>query len=113
MLCRYGRCTVSEAIRTSKAHNSDLARTDIRERKDMSKLSSLGHFLKGSSAALGVSKVKLSCERIQHHGALKDEAGTKDIEEDVALSKIEKLLKQVKEEYAEAEAWLKQEYEET
>jgi len=46
--------------------------TRRREKKDgdyLKTLSELGHFLKGSSATLGLTKVKDSCEKIQHYGA--------------------------------------------
>lgn len=48
------------------------------EKKDLAELSSLGHFLKGSSATLGFTKVKDECEKIQHYGHMKDETGTID-----------------------------------
>lgn len=73
----------------------------------MPELSSLGHFLKGSSAALGLTKVKDSCERMQHYGAKKNADGSGSIADDVALDKIQKTLTQVKGEYSEAEAYLK------
>ncbi|KAI0770451.1 histidine phosphotransferase, partial [Fomes fomentarius] len=80
--------------------------------KDLPKLSSLGHFLKGSSAALGVSAVQATCEHIQHYGALRDEANGKDLTSADALAKIAPLLKRVKREYAIAERWLQQWYKE-
>ncbi|CAG8579073.1 4091_t:CDS:2 [Ambispora leptoticha] len=80
--------------------------------KDLNKLSQLGHFLKGSSAAIGLIKVKASCEKLQHYGNLKDETGTKSISEELALRKIEPLLKGVKEEYKEAEDYLRRFYRE-
>lgn len=46
--------------------------------KDLKELSSLGHFLKGSSATLGFTKVKDECEKIQHYGHGKDETGSID-----------------------------------
>lgn len=76
----------------------------------MAKLSSLGHFLKGSSAALGVLKVQDSCEKIQHYGQLRDEEAGKDLSEKDALGKIERLLGQVKKEYSASEKWLKKWY---
>lgn len=82
------------------------------ESKDLAKLSSLGHFLKGSSAALGVSAVQASCEDIQHYGALRDEQNGKDLTEADALAKIGPLLKRVKREYAVAERWLQNWYKE-
>ncbi|KAF7728481.1 hypothetical protein EC973_006034 [Apophysomyces ossiformis] len=77
---------------------------------DLSELSRLGHFLKGSSAAIGLSKVKKTCERIQNIGNRQD--GEERLTEAEALKRIESLLEQVKEEYAEAEAHLKSIYEE-
>jgi osomolarity two-component system phosphorelay intermediate protein YPD1 len=82
-----------------------------REAKDLATLSSLGHFLKGSSATLGLTKVKDSCEKIQHYGQKKDEAGTTDEpDEDKCLELIRATLKAVKEEYAEVEKVLKKFY---
>jgi len=81
-----------------------------RKTKDLSKLSSLGHFLKGSSAALGVSKVQASCEKIQHYGQLRDEGAGIDLTREEALGKIERLLGEVKEEYKVAEKWLREWY---
>lgn len=80
-------------------------------KEDLAKLSSLGHFLKGSSAALGVARVQASCERIQHYGQLRDEEVGADLTSEAALQKIEPLLGRVKKEYAVAEAWLKKWYE--
>lgn len=75
--------------------------------KDLAQLSSLGHFLKGSSAALGVVKVQESCECMQHYGKKRDEHANVDLTDKEAIAKIELLLAQVKLEYAEAEACLK------
>lgn len=82
-----------------------------RKEKDLATLSSLGHFLKGSSATLGLTKVKDSCAKIQHFGQGKDESGTVD-EPDKAkcLARINETLKDVKEEYAEVEKVLKKFY---
>lgn len=77
---------------------------------DCKKLSSLGHFLKGSSATLGVTKVQNSCESIQHYGDLRDNKTGKDITSEVALSKISATLKEAKEQYKEAEVWLRKWY---
>jgi HPt (histidine-containing phosphotransfer) domain-containing protein len=81
-----------------------------RTKKDLQRLSSLGHFLKGSSAALGVSKVQASCEKIQHYGQLRDEDIGADLTQEEALGKIERLLKDVKGEYKVAEKWLREWY---
>lgn len=76
-------------------------------------LSELGHFLKGSSATLGLTKVKDSCEKIQHFGSLKDEAGTKDITEEEAQKKLKAIIAQAKEEFTEVKAVLKEFYKDT
>lgn len=73
----------------------------FRGEKDLPQLSKLGHFLKGSSAALGLQKVKASCEKIQHYGNLRTADGKGDIGEEEALQLIESLLDQTRKEYAE------------
>ncbi|PAV17315.1 histidine-phosphotransfer domain HPT domain-containing [Pyrrhoderma noxium] len=80
--------------------------------KDLTKLSSLGHFLKGSSAALGVAKVQASCERMQHYGQRRDEEAGVSLTDEDALNMIESLLTQVKKEYSDAEKWLREWYKE-
>ncbi len=74
--------------------------------KNLAKLSELGHFLKGSSAQLGVSRVQVSCEKIQHYGQLKDQEKNIDLTDVEALDKIGALMDTVKNEYDTAEAWL-------
>jgi len=75
--------------------------------KDLASLSSLGHFLKGSSAALGIQKVQHSCERMQHYGKLRDEDAGVDLSPAEALKKITALLEVVKVQHYAAEKWLK------
>ncbi|MCJ1241792.1 hypothetical protein MMC14_009798 [Varicellaria rhodocarpa] len=83
------------------------------KKRDLSQLSSLGHFLKGSSATLGLTKVKDSCEKIQHFGARKDESGTADERDDnKSLNSIRDTLATLKVDYAEAEKLLKRFYNE-
>ncbi|KIP02193.1 hypothetical protein PHLGIDRAFT_79483, partial [Phlebiopsis gigantea 11061_1 CR5-6] len=77
------------------------------EKTDLTQLSHLGHFLKGSSAALGVNKVRTVCEKIQHYGLLWDDDTHKDLSRQEALDKITPLLPVGKKGYAEAETWLK------
>lgn len=79
----------------------------VSSKKNLDKLSALGHFLKGSSAALGFQKVQASCELIQHLGHKHDSETGKDITSEVALGKIGPLLVRVKVDYSEAEKWLK------
>jgi len=90
--------------------------------KDLPKLSALGHFLKGSSAALGVTHVQASCEKIQHLGQqreepakqepakrdpARDEPPVRELSPQQALDQISMTLRRVKGEYALAERWLK------
>lgn len=82
-----------------------------RKKKDLETLASLGHFLKGSSATLGLTKVKDSCERMQHYGQMKAEDGTTDEpDEKVCLARIADTLDAVREEYAEVEKVLRRFY---
>ncbi|KAG0292860.1 hypothetical protein BGZ96_003560 [Linnemannia gamsii] len=80
---------------------------DAMERLDFPDLSRLGHFLKGSSAALGLTKVKESCEKLQHYGNRKDAAGMVTITDEEAERLIRALLTQMHGEYTEAESYLK------
>lgn len=83
----------------------------LSEKKDLAQLSALGHFLKGSSATLGLTKVKDSCEKIQHFGAHKDETGTKDEPSDeVCLERLKNIIEQAKKEFAEVERALRKFY---
>lgn len=82
----------------------------LREAKDLEELSRLGHFLKGSSATLGLTKVKDSCEKIQRYGKKENVDGSPEDDEDVLLERITDTLKVVKQEYNEAEKALKQFY---
>jgi len=80
--------------------------------KDLDALSNLGHFLKGSSATLGLTKVKDSCEKIQHFGARKDETGQVDEKNDtVSLERLKTTISVAKKEFLEAEKVLKKFYE--
>ncbi|KAI8605957.1 signal transduction histidine kinase [Dissophora ornata] len=80
------------------------------KRLDFPDLSRLGHFLKGSSAALGLTKVKESCEQLQHYGNRKDATGANIITNDEAERLIRALLTQMRSEYDEAESYLKDFY---
>jgi osomolarity two-component system, phosphorelay intermediate protein YPD1 len=79
-------------------------------KKDLKELSSLGHFLKGSSAALGVTKVSSSCQKIEHYGKLRDEIANKDLTKEDALARIGTLLGSVGNECTIAETWLEKWY---
>ncbi|EEP80310.1 conserved hypothetical protein [Uncinocarpus reesii 1704] len=82
--------------------------------RDLHEISQLGHFLKGSSATLGLTKVKDACEKIQHFGAQKDESGTVDEpDETKSLANIKKTLTEVKDAYKEVAKVLSSFYQDT
>jgi osomolarity two-component system, phosphorelay intermediate protein YPD1 len=66
----------------------------------------LGHFLKGSSAAVGLIKLRDSCEKIQNLGNKLDETGAKPIPDDEALDRITKVLSVAKKDFRDAKIWL-------
>ncbi|SHO77254.1 Similar to S.cerevisiae protein YPD1 (Osmotic stress-responsive phosphorelay intermediate sensor protein) [Malassezia sympodialis ATCC 42132] len=76
-------------------------------REALSELSTLGHFLKGSSAAVGVIKVRNSCEAIQHYGNCHEADGATSLPNDVALDRLRGAVATVKKEYEEAERALR------
>ncbi|KAG0172456.1 hypothetical protein DFQ30_010425 [Apophysomyces sp. BC1015] len=78
--------------------------TELMNNKDLSELLRLGYNLKGSSAALGLIKVKGTCERIQNIGNRQDE--DEQLSESAALERIAPLLPRVKKEYSEAKEYL-------
>lgn len=80
--------------------------------KDLDNLSKLGHFLKGSSASIGLVAVSKSCAKMQNYGHLKDEAGTGSISAEEATEKIEQLLVTLKDEQKQAKKWLMDYYKE-
>ena len=90
------------------ARNAILTR--LSEKKELKTLSDLGHFLKGSSATLGLTKVKDSCEKIQHLGLKTDESGIKPISETESLTKLKPIIEQVKQEFYDVEKVLKKFY---
>ncbi len=77
----------------------------------MGELSRLGHFLKGSSATLGVAQVRNACEQIQYLGRLvHPEDHSAAIAEPEALSRISKQLQVASGALAEAEQFFNQFY---
>lgn len=83
----------------------------FRRDKDLPTLSSLGHYLKGSSATLGFTKVKVECEKIQHYGDHKDETGLKDEDDDTKLlDLIDNSLSKAQKETATCEELMRKYY---
>ncbi|KAJ3337353.1 hypothetical protein HDU93_001211 [Gonapodya sp. JEL0774] len=69
-------------------------------KEDLEAVGKLGHFLKGSSGALGLIKVRASCEEIQHMGKLRH--GGKCVPRDEALRIVGETVERVKSEFEEA-----------
>jgi osomolarity two-component system phosphorelay intermediate protein YPD1 len=80
---------------------------DALAKKDLKRLSDLGHFLKGSSATLGFLKVQATCEKIQRYGKLEKLDGTPGLDSDVCLENIRQALQNVKKEIAEVKGMLR------
>ncbi|GAA5820888.1 hypothetical protein JCM11251_001863 [Rhodosporidiobolus azoricus] len=75
--------------------------------RSLDDLSKRGHFLKGSSAALGLQRVQHSCEAMQHFGKRRDARGEgPEVSEDEALARCRVLLKRLRKEQEEAKEWL-------
>ncbi|KAK4087850.1 hypothetical protein Purlil1_7907 [Purpureocillium lilacinum] len=79
--------------------------------EDLEKLSQLGHFLKGSSATLGLVKVRDGCEKIQRFGKNENEDGTEEPDSELCLKRIKQALKAVKADYEVVEKALRKYYE--
>jgi len=68
--------------------------------KKFGELSSQGHFLKGSSATLGLVKVQDYCEKIQDLGSVLDKTGTTSADDhEASLARVTSALGEMKEEY--------------
>ncbi|GAA5972829.1 hypothetical protein JCM11641_003960 [Rhodosporidiobolus odoratus] len=82
------------------------------QQQDLDALSRKGHFLKGSSAALGLQRVQHSCEAMQHFGKRRDQHGEgPEVSEQTALSRCRVLLKRLRGEQEEAKEWIEAFYE--
>jgi HPt (histidine-containing phosphotransfer) domain-containing protein len=79
--------------------------------KDLNELSKLGHFLKGSSATLGFTKIKDNCQIIQQYGSNLNVDGSAEPDEEVCLRRIEDALAAVKVDKAELEKTMKRFFE--
>ncbi|KAK3954652.1 signal transduction histidine kinase [Pseudoneurospora amorphoporcata] len=64
----------------------------VDDAKRLETLSSLGHFLKGSSATLGFNKIRDSCQIIQQYGHKLNVDGSAEPNEQVCLDKIKGAL---------------------
>ncbi|CAM1509329.1 Fc.00g030680.m01.CDS01 [Cosmosporella sp. VM-42] len=77
---------------------------------DLEKLSQLGHFLKGSSATLGLVKVRDGCEKIQRYGKNENVDGSPEPDSTLCLKRIAEALKLVKTDYTDVEKALRKYY---
>ncbi|RKP22714.1 histidine containing phosphotransmitter protein, partial [Syncephalis pseudoplumigaleata] len=94
-----------------QAHTT-FAKMDVAiEERDLESYAKLGHFLKGSSATLGLQKVEQTCEKIQHSQASAHEVSLPEIDGDAALARGIELLARLKREYKQAERHLCRLYE--
>ncbi|KAL2021553.1 hypothetical protein VTK56DRAFT_7052 [Thermocarpiscus australiensis] len=75
---------------------------------DLGELSSLGHFLKGSSATLGFNKIRDGCQAIQQYGHKMNVDGSPEPDEEVCLKKIRSALKTVQVDTADLEKMMKE-----
>lgn len=100
---RYLRSTQSRPT-----HNSNARRCS--EEKKLEELSSLGHFLKGSSATLGLVKIRDGCESIQRYGKMENTDGSPLPDADKCLKLIDETLQAVKKDFAFANTVLRQHY---
>lgn len=109
LLCQYSlslSSPLSPSCIFNLKHKPSLTSFPASLASDLETLSRKGHFLKGSSAALGLQRVQHSCESMQHFGNQKDENGEGNLSEVVALKKCKALLKRLREEQEEAKGWL-------
>ncbi|KAG8673519.1 Phosphorelay intermediate protein [Fusarium poae] len=81
------------------------------EEEDLEELSSLGHFLKGSSATLGLIKIRDGCEAIQRYGKNENLDGSPQTDNEKCLKLIGEYFTTVKEDYETVEKLLRQYYE--
>ncbi|KAK3343725.1 signal transduction histidine kinase [Lasiosphaeria hispida] len=75
--------------------------------EDLDELSKLGHFLKGSSATLGFTKIKDSCQVIQQYGHKQTVEGTAEPDKAVCLGKIKEAINTLKTDKIDLEKTIK------
>ncbi|KAL6915760.1 hypothetical protein ACHAPO_005222 [Fusarium lateritium] len=80
------------------------------EEEDLEKLSSLGHFLKGSSATLGLVKIRDGCEAIQRYGKNENLDGSPQLDNEKCVKLIGEYFTAVEEDYKTVEKLLREYY---
>ncbi|KAK4122925.1 histidine-phosphotransfer domain, HPT domain-containing protein [Parathielavia appendiculata] len=81
--------------------------------KNLESLSSLGHFLKGSSATLGFNKIRDGCQIIQQYGHQLNVDGTPETDPAVCLKRIAEALSTVQADTAKLEKVMKKFFSQT
>ena len=81
-----------------------------RDEQDLPDLSSKGHYLKGSSATLGLIKIRDSCEKIQRYGLKENVDGTPEPDEELCLKRIKNTLTELRDDFDEIAKALKRFY---
>ncbi|TWU75660.1 hypothetical protein ED733_007226 [Metarhizium rileyi] len=94
----------------SQGKEADLFMAGKRAEKNLKTLSDLGHFLKGSSATLGLIKVRDGCEKIQRYGKNENLDGSSEPDSELCFKRITEALKTVKADYEDVEKRLKAYY---
>ncbi|KAJ2613627.1 Phosphorelay intermediate protein [Coemansia sp. RSA 1365] len=103
-LHKFSRDIVSQYFDQARTTFADMEKA--LKAKDLPKLSSLGHFLKGSSATIGVKKVMECCKHIQFLGKLQNINGKDSVDKEQALKLITQELQTGKKEYINAREFL-------
>jgi osomolarity two-component system, phosphorelay intermediate protein YPD1 len=95
--------------KTASSEDADaLSKAQVQaETSALAELSSLGHFLKGSSATLGVTTVKDGCEKIQLYGKMIGDNGALEEDRNKCLANIKAKLAEIRKEYQDVEAALR------
>lgn len=99
-------------FRNCRHEETELTKAFVRNRKDkdLKTLSELGHFLKGSSATLGLVKVRDGCEKIQRYGKNENLDGSSEPDSELCLDRIKDALVTVKTDYKDVERRLQTYY---
>lgn len=78
--------------------------------KDLKALSHQGHYLKGSSATLGLIKIRDNCEKIQRYGSKENVDGTPEPDGDLCLDRITDTLKVLRADFSDVRKAMKKLY---
>lgn len=82
------------------------------QKDDLGRLAALGHYLKGSAATLGLSKIEHYCELIQAYGSKRTADGQdEEPDEQLCMSNIRQIMPKLRSDYKITVHWLKAFYE--